>query len=262
MDKQNFSILVLSCDKYADLWPVFFDRWFSLESDLSKQYQVFLGANQKEYEGAHPVETLLSGADTDWSSSFINILRQVKSKKILVLLEDLLLKEAIEPARFSTCVRFALEKDIHHMKLANYPISSAVEEEGFVQYEKGRPYRVTVAGIWDTQFLIKMLIEGEDPWRFEIMGSYRASYSDKVYAPSKAIVSTVNLVEKGCWILPSLDWASANGVEIDRGTRKVQLKLKGMKSALQILIFRVVATIPWHVRLSIMNKMRKLLVCY
>lgn len=261
-EEQNFSILVLSCDKYADLWPIFFDRWFSLETDLSNKYQVFLGANEKKYEGVHPVKTLLTGTDRDWSSSFLTILEQIKSKKILVLLEDLLLKESIDSTYFSHCVKFALEKDVHHIKLANYPISTAVEDDGFLPYENGRPYRITVAGIWDTNFLMKMLIEGEDPWRFEIMGSYRASYSDKVFAPSKPIVSTVNLVEKGCWIVPSLDWAASNGINVDQGARKAQVKLKGVKSALKIMFFGMVVAVPWRIRLSIMDRLRKLFVCY
>ena len=67
MIQGNFAVLVLSCDKYSDLWSPFirqFKKFFPFEG-----YKIYLGSNLVACTevGIIPI---LSGEDVDWSTSF------------------------------------------------------------------------------------------------------------------------------------------------------------------------------------------------
>ncbi len=85
----DFAIVVLSCDKYSDLWAPFMSQ-LRRQFPSAAGYPVYFGSNEVacREEGVIPV---LSGKDRDWSSSFRSILQQVPARKVMVLLEDLMM---------------------------------------------------------------------------------------------------------------------------------------------------------------------------
>jgi hypothetical protein len=82
----GLAVLVLSCDKYHDLWKPFlgqFRKYFPVES-----YPIYLGSNSKACTEPGVI-SVLSGDDPDWSTSLKRMLAQIKEPKIFVILEDL-----------------------------------------------------------------------------------------------------------------------------------------------------------------------------
>lgn len=263
MDSQihnDFCILLLSCDKHADVWPVTlgqFRKYFR-----NNGYPVYFGSNQTAPDDPDVIP-VLSGLDRDWSSSYTRILEQIPCRKLFVLLEDLVVASPIDPGEFNECVRFMLACDAMHIKYWSAPKpDKPTAHEFFWEYGRGAPYRATVCGFWDREYLLRLLLPGESPWNFEIMGSYRTSYHDGFYTTARPLFQSINIIEKGSWVPESLGWAARNNICFDLSRRPTLAGRKGLVSRLQAMYFSQMLKVPWRIRLGLMNKLRKGLISY
>ena len=256
----NFAILILSCDRYADLWPVAlkqFRKHFEQNS-----YKIYFGSNTRKCEDPDVIP-LLSGEDRDWSSSYLAILEKIPEKKLFVLLEDLLAVSTIDSSRFAACVEFLVHNNANHIKYWPNPNPDrSSDNPEFKIYDRGAPYRATVCGFWDREYLISLLLEGESPWDFEIMGSYRTSYVDGFYGLNKPLFEFKNLIEKGCWIPQSLEWAEKEGIELDLNKRPILQGRRQLVSRIKMAYFSLMIRVPWRSRVKWMNVLRRALISY
>lgn len=257
---QSFAVLILSCDKYSDVWPAFFK---CLRKNFPEgDWPVYLGSNTKECHEPGVI-TVLSGNDPDWSTSYKRILEQISQKKIFVILEDLFLSSKIEENVLTKLVDFMFEKDANHIRYWASPLPDLPTGNPLIgESAKGAPYRSTVCGFWDRDYLLKLLLEGENPWNFEILGSYRTSYSNGFYAMTSPLCEYKNMIEKGKWIPASVAWANYNDIPLCLEARPMLKGGSQLKSLLQMKIFNLVLLVPWQYRVKLMHQLRKLLISY
>jgi hypothetical protein len=258
-NKNNLSILVLSCDKYSDLWSPFFECFFKYWSNC--EYQVYLGANERSFDDKK-VRTLLTGEDKDWSSSLRKIVKQINSEYVFVILEDLFLIKDVDNIKFKKCFDILIKINFNHCHVDSNLKPESIMENGIGVYNRSMPYRVNVLGLWKKDYLLKILIDGESPWNFEIMGSYRSSYYDGFYCLPNEIFKTINTVEKGKWFPDKLKISQEMGLKIDTSNRKVLSGFYLFKSKLQIIFVRLINLIPWGKRVKLMNLLRRLFFSY
>ncbi len=256
----DFAVLVLSCDKYSDMWGPFlhqFRKYFP-----SGNWPVYIGSNT--IRCAEPgVTPVLSGPDSDWSTSCKKILEQIPERKLFVVLEDVFLEHRMDPQAFETTLRFVVERDANHVKYFKIPQPDTVTEvSGIGEHSPGAPYRATVCGFWDRQCLISLLIEGESPWLFEILGSYRTAYRRGFYGLTFPLYYYRNMIEKGKWIPESVAWAKAEGLDLQLGRRPIFSSTNRLVKRLQVVYFDAMQLVPWRLRVGLMNVMRKALVSY
>jgi hypothetical protein len=256
----NFAILILSCDRYADLWHVALKQFTTHFQQCP--FKIYLGSNTIicNYTG---VISLLSGEDKDWSSSYLAILKQIPEKKLFVLLEDLLVVSPIDRSRFTACVQFIEDHNANHIKYWPNPRPDRSSDyPEFEIYDRGAPYRATVCGFWDRDCLQKILIPGENPWNFEVLGSYRTSYMDGFFSLTTPLFSVINMVEKGCWIHKSVTVARGMGIEIDLTKRRESAGVRSLKSQLQEFFCNLMLKVPWRYRVSALALLRKFFISY
>jgi hypothetical protein len=253
MTDHHLAVLVLSCDKYEDLWAPFlqqFNKYFPV-----KDHVVYFGTNKIPCikPGVKPV---LSFDDLDWSTSLKKILSQISEPKVFIILEDLFLASPVDIERFNFASSFLKKSNALHIKYWANPIPDVLHGNSDLGiYHKGAPYRATVCGFWDRKYLMGLLLEGENPWNFEILGSYRTSYLEGFYGLKQPLCRFHNMVEKGCWI-PS----SVIGLELER--RPMLNWRGGFMSRAKMIYFDLMIQIPWIWRVQLMNKMRQLFISY
>ena len=90
--RNRIAFVILSCDKYSDLWDICVDRlrrhWPDIPMDI------YMIANYKRCE--HPgVTTLLVGDDKDWSSTVRAAITQLVQPYVFFWFEDALLDQDI-----------------------------------------------------------------------------------------------------------------------------------------------------------------------
>ena len=78
-------ILILSCDKYNDLWGPFFTLFWQYWPDHS--FKVYLGSNLLVYNDPR-VKTIDIGEDNNWSHGLLKILELIDTPYIILMLED------------------------------------------------------------------------------------------------------------------------------------------------------------------------------
>lgn len=257
---QSFAVLVLSCDKYADVWPAFFKCF--RENFPAGDWPVYLGSNTQKCNEPGVV-TVLSGSDPDWSTSYKRILEQIPQKKVFVILEDLFLSSKVDENVLATLVNFMLEKDANHIRYWSNPAPDLPTDNPLIgECAKGAPYRSTVCGVWDREHLLKLLLEGENPWNFEILGSYRTSYSAGFYATTSPLCEFKNMIEKGRWIPESINWARHNRIPLSLESRPILQGGSQVLSLFQMKVFDLVSKVPWRSRVRLMNLLRRLFVSY
>lgn len=257
---KNYAILVISSDKYSDIWPTFFTCFKNNWPECN--IPVYLGSNTTEYENSLGVITILSGKDLDWSSSLKKILKEVKEDYLFVILEDFLIISKVNEEEIIECFNYMINNNINHMHDMNLGMKYDNEvDNNYGQYMTGAPYRANVFGFWNKLCLMSILQEGESPWEFEIMGSYRSKTWDNFIALKEPPFLILNLVEKGCYTKKSFDYCKKNNINIS-SNRSIWLRQNKIIKILQVFYFNCMKRIPWKTRLKIMNKIRKLLITY
>lgn len=260
MKRSDLSILFISCDKYSDLWnPLFycFDKEWK-----DCPYPLYLGSNTKAHRHSK-VKTLLSGPDNDWSTSLKRQLSQVKTRYVFLWLDDMFPIEAIQTKVFSDIVQFMSDVSAKHIHMVPNPLPDSIVEGGkFGSYEKGAPYRATALGFWDVSYLSSLLIEGENPWNFEILGSYRTAYDEGFYCTMTPVFKRLHVVEKGKIFKDSAQYCKNHSIPLDTSKRAIIQNGNFIKSELQKIYFNSVIKIPWKQRVIAMNILRKLFISY
>jgi len=255
----DLGILILSCDKFCDLWKPYFSLFWKYYDGPS---QVYLGSNSVIFQGDN-INTIYSGEDIDWSTSCRNILKQIPNKYILLLLEDIFITSKIDTDRITQHLQYMKENKVKHIHLVPTPKPDKwIMNREIGVYEKGAPYRVNVVGYWDKEYLLRLLLDGESPWDFEIKGSYRTVYDDGFYCLQKPLFSTLHVLEKGRWLPEAVNYSKEHNISLEIEKRPILSSLTNLKSNLQEYYFNIIVKIPWRFRVRIMNILRKLLISY
>ena len=140
----NYStaILVLSCDKYAAIWPTFFDFFFKYWSDCP--FPIYLGTNSERYVRAGVIQ-VFSNKKTTWSEELAVILNQIKEENILIILEDYFIYEKVNNKEIYKCIDVLNSYNAAYIKLGCFPkqydslwpCKPLMDEVGFGEIEKG-----------------------------------------------------------------------------------------------------------------------------
>jgi hypothetical protein len=230
----------------------------------SDDIRVYVGSNVVTCNepGVIPI---LSGEDTDWSSSYNKILTQIEEQKLLVLLDDYFLGSHVDMARLSRIVDFIFSTEAKYINCKSsltLPPDEPTRDVEIGRYAHGVPYRATVCGFWDREYLMGLLMNGENPWDFEIMGSYRASYADGFFGLYNPLLDCRNLIEKGRWIPQSVKWAKKEGAVLNLDRRPMLKGANQIISKMKIIYFWMLLRIPWQRRVKWMNTLRRALISY
>ena len=257
----KFAILVISSDGYADIWPSFF---YCMEKNWGDcPFPVYLGSNTISLEGNNKVTTLLSGPDLDWSSSLKKIINQIDQEYLFVILEDFLIISRVDTKLFLEHFKYMENWQINHMHFLNPIIPYDLKlNDDYGIYLAGAPYRVNVFGFWNKNCLENILIKGENPWNFEIMGSYRSSGWNNFLSIITQPFEFLNLVEKGKFIPTSVKYCNDNEIHLSLHNRMAWAGKMGLKNLIQEKYFKYISRISWKYRLKLMNFLRKVLITY
>jgi hypothetical protein len=218
-------LLVISCDRYSDLWEPFFRLLRARWPDCP--FPLYLGTNHKTC-AIDGVTTINIGDDISWTSGVRAMLEQLDSDVVILFLEDFFLKEPVETAAVIRLVDAARTHHVGTLRLAPLPaptplprVASPVEGIGVVQ--PGEPYRVsTQPAIWCKETLHKLLVPGFSAWDFEHLGTQlSAELDDQFWGPLTPSIVYDHGVEKGKWKPEGVAICRSAGVEPDLAARPI-----------------------------------------
>ena len=198
MRNNDLAIVVLSCDKFSSLWPLFFKR-------LDKNFpincaKVYLLSNYVDLKvkSSHLVHVVCVGKDISWSANLRKLLIGISEPNVLLLMDDAPLSEAIETEDFQFFYSSFIE---HKMNYLNLKASPAPNRDVGRHYGEIRPttgYRTAVIpSFWRKDILLDLLKDDESAWQFEVYGSKRSERYQGFFSVRKPLIVFDHIVIKG-----------------------------------------------------------------
>ncbi len=216
--KNNIAFVVVSCDKYKDLWPAFFKSFFKYWDNCS--LDVFLISNFENYNDPK-VKPLQIGEDKDYSSNLVQAISKIEQQWIFLWLEDCMFSKRIDNEIVTDILQSAIQRpNLGYIKLSNdYPSAyHCISGLPFGTIPKGVKYRSAIGmSLYRKDVLLKLLEPGKNAWELD-----KSDFSDNLtqdfYALSHKLVNKpifpyVNTVIKGKWYLPALQYFKREGLD-------------------------------------------------
>jgi|GEM_PF-2261944 len=203
-------IVVLTCDKYNWLVPVFMHFYKKYWPD--NPYQTEIVTETGPMDGTvHYIN------DKSWSNRLINYLKQSKKDKFLLIMEEHFIEKKVNTERVKIaenlcagnigCVR--LNPPDKYFR--QHAVKSNIK--GFREYPLDKLYSMSMqTAIWQKQYLFDVLQDNEDIWQTEVYGSKRLAQLKskwRIFWTENPIVDYTagGLMKKGRPRLPVVKWA-------------------------------------------------------
>ncbi len=216
MEKDNLAVLIVSCDKYADLWNPFFKMFRIFWTQCI--YPVYLGSNNVLCDEPG-VKTICIGEDKSWTENVKKMLDGVSETHVIMLLEDFFLEEAVDAKGVQALFEYAVENDVDCLRLCPTPPPNNIVDKNLQvgTISKGAPYCCsTQPAIWKKEALQSLLIPGYSAWDFEKKNSQNMRYSPlKLMGSKRFYVKRHNGVERGKFYTSTLQLLKRNDIQVD-----------------------------------------------
>jgi hypothetical protein len=230
----RLSVVVLSCDAYADAWPPFFTLLERFWPDCP--YTVYLVSETLGFD--HPrVKVLTPGQLMPWSDRLKWALEKIASSHVLLLLEDYLLLKVVDQARVASYFEWLVAQGGAYLRLIPVPEPprALAADATLGELPVGTSYRTsTQAAIWKKGVLHSLLIPNETAWSFERDSVARSSHISGFYSltldamghpyerGSYPMVYYCTAINKGKWRAEAIRQFELLGVYIDTSKRGVE----------------------------------------
>ncbi len=223
----DLTIIVSSCDKYAELWHPFFTflfkQWPSLKTH-NLHIPILLIANKETYKDPR-VTVVQTGTNRNWANSMLEVLKSVKTKYVLYFQEDYFLNQPVNEEHLYNLVQAMDEENVAHMEIAQDDYFTKVIQAplhptrvGIAIKPRFSEWRTSLSvSLWRKEVLEWLIKPGENPWLFEEAGTFR---SQGMKEPFWTVVANHPLAylnachNGGWWRQEVFKYVQSQGIEI------------------------------------------------
>jgi len=239
MHNKRICLLVLSCDKYSDLWPTFFDLFEKSWSDCP--FDKYLLTNYKKAPSS-AFTTINIGKDISWSDNLLFAIDTFRGEYdyIFLFMDDGFITK-VNKKQIINDVKAFIDIDGDYITFINEPKHTKSFNQYFGEIEKSSKYRATATwALWKIGTLSSLLKIGESAWEFEVYGSRRSHKYPRFYSVYKNRFKYVHGVIKGLWLPPSVKELKSMGYNVDLSARGQMFLTTYLKFQLYIVVRKVI----------------------
>tara|TARA_B100001996_G_scaffold381770_1_gene371919 strand:+ start:1021 stop:1770 length:750 start_codon:yes stop_codon:yes gene_type:complete len=196
------SFIIVSCDKYKDLWPPFFACFFKYWPDCP--YKIFLVSNFEEFEDERVISIRL-GEDKKYSDNMLSMLDLIPTEWFIFWYEDIFLNKEVNTSRVKEFISKAQEKNVGSFKISSdYPLIYEDLEGGIGKIPIGVRYRTALGmSLYRKDIFKKLMIPGKSAWELDKLN--RPEIDEGFYAltlqqSKEPLIPHIHAVEKGEWM--------------------------------------------------------------
>lgn len=172
-EDKDLSVLIIGYDGYKDVWDI---DMYLLNKYWSNRPKTYLATSvlKPQYDG---VEILAAGEKSEWSKKAYNALKEIKTKYVLLMLEDFFVSSPVDNNLVLDSLQLIKDNNIKFYQILVQLIKSS--------WEKGKPFlgnkHIKIipqrkkyplnlqAAIWDREFLMNAIgTDNYNAWQFEI----------------------------------------------------------------------------------------------
>lgn len=230
---KQYAIMMLTCDAYRDIWPIFFGQFekywkdfngtFFLNTESDHSYKsdfIDIRYPDKTYDPKH-----------NWAYRLKDCLNQLDEEYVFLILDDFAISEKVDTAEIKKCLGH-MEEDAtiacFNFRSIDGPFVGEIDDK-YVLADRKAAFRINLqAALWRKQFLLKFIRNHENPWQFESWGSLRARrFKDKIFHLKKGEKTPIEYpcggtIADGKWREDeTVKWLEDEGYDIDFSVRGI-----------------------------------------
>lgn len=244
--EEKIAILVVSCDKFSDVWLPYFKLFWRFWPDCP--FNIYLLSNNLEIK-IPKVNSILVGDDVSWSDNLLKGISNINEKYIFLLLDDFFLTRPVVAKDVMNIFNWIVDSDINYARLTPTPKPDKMFNDIVGIVSKGTIYRTsTIMSVWKKSILSELLRHKESAWDFEMYGSIRSDDYDEFYSTWEKHFHTTNVVIKGKWQRYSINKIKSLGVSLDLNKREVMSFNETIILFFKIVRTRILSTFPAEYR--------------
>jgi len=233
----SYTLLVNSCDAFADCWPPFFKLLQVYWPDC--QVPILLNTETREFaQDGLAVKSSCVAKDSTrrltWSEALLGALDQVETDLVLYVQEDYFLNTPVDVALIDEFAALMLKANLATVQLTTFGSDGPFHPTPHPllwEIDRRAPYRIALqVALWNRDRLRAYLRAHENAWQFEILGTLRARrIPDRFYAVNRDVFSRDGRcvfgyvktgIIKGQWFAPAVvDLFHENGIAMDFSRR-------------------------------------------
>jgi hypothetical protein len=221
----KLTVVVTSCDKYADLWQPFsilFKRYWG-----DCPFEVVLVTESPLADCENPAfdRVAACGKGVGWGDRLVMALDQIRTPRVIMLCDDYFLCDRVDMEKIGRVLELAEKYNAGYFPMIRMPISTRhpfSESEGLFELKKGTAYCIaTQAGVWDVGFLRTLAKGVNSIWEFERHGSFKcAGMEQPIIGMDTMSFPFEDAVHKGRWEDQGVRLCDRNDITIDFTKRK------------------------------------------
>ena len=197
---KNMTMLILSCDKFSDLWDghikLLERNWPDRDMET---YIVTDAQTDKFYEN---VGIIIAGTDCEWSERLAVALRSVKTDYVFITLDDYFLIEKVDDSSIVALTDMMDREKIDYVRLFKRPKRTREELYGYSginRVDTTCNYSVNLyPGIWKKDFIETCVKKPLNAWKFEVSLHKRTGeYGAKCVVSHRNEFRILDVVRKG-----------------------------------------------------------------
>lgn len=175
----KISLIYSTCDRYECLWEGFFKLWEKYWPTFDAQ--IILNTETKSFSyGIYDIVRPYFDEDNlTWSERLYKSLEVVTTPYILFTLDDFYLKSPVDVQTLDMCIeKMDMDDSIKLFTFGWQPGNNTpcTFSDYFEKRARFAPYRVNAQiALWRVTYLKKIIKCYENPWEFELNGSFRSS---------------------------------------------------------------------------------------
>lgn len=191
---QNLTIVVNTCDAYSDVVNIFFlalaDYW------VDCPYPIVINTETNKYLFQARVHNYNSadGLD-DWGDRLRCTLGNINTDYVLMVFDDFILNSRVCNNRLENALGIIQSEDraaVVYLNNTYLPIKSVKSSDQFVAIKDKAHFRLNSApAIWRKQSLMNYTAQGDNPWAWEVFGSYRTWGDEQLFYALNPIYSNI-----------------------------------------------------------------------
>ena len=188
----KISLVFCTCDRYESLWANFFQLWKKYWPGFNSQVILNTETSNFSYAGLGIVRPMFSKDHLSWSERLYESLEMVQTPYVILTLDDFYLKSDVDVDAIEVCIRqMDTDSSVGLFTFAPQPGNnkSCDFSDRFEKRARMAPYRINAQiGLWRVSYLKSILRMYENPWEFELNGSFRSMFSAvKLYSLKKGV---------------------------------------------------------------------------
>ena len=174
--RHDLTIVVNTCDAYHDVLGIFFHALRDCWPDCPYPVVVNTESNKQPYPARVHNHVSRNGTD-DWGARLRSTLGSIDSEYVLMLYDDFILNEPVSNQRMASALQMLQSQAqavVAYLIDTALPLSIEKTDQMFIALKDRVDYRLNSApAIWRKQALMDYTANGDNPWAWEVFGTYR-----------------------------------------------------------------------------------------